>query len=213
MNLRTPTATVILGVAGMVLVAALGWLFLVGPVTGSLGDARGEGAALSERNATMTAQVRGLESQRDGLSKIRALADELGVMFPPTADQPRFFRTVAAAAFKAGIGPKDITTLSPTAPVAQMTGTPATVEERTAALAQSELAVQSVTITVETSYVQARDLLANLERMDRSLLVQSVSVSGDGEGGKVVVSISGSTFVAPPVPAPDLGPDSPKSGD
>lgn len=209
MSLRTPTATIVLGGAAMVLVAALGWLFLLGPVTSDLGDARAEATVAVERNATMTTRLRSLEAQRDGLSKTRAVADELSVMFPPTADQAGFFRLVADAAIAAGIGPKDITTLSPTAPVAEMTGTPATLAERKAALAQSELAVQRVTITVETSYARGREFLANLERMDRSLLVESVGVSGSGDGGTVVVSISGSTFVAPPLRAPELDPSAP----
>ncbi len=205
MNLKTPAATITLGLSVLVLTAGLGWLLLVGPATGALGDVRAKADQAAVLNTTMTDQLRRLEQQRDGLGAIRAQADELAVMFPPTADQPGFFETVTTAATRAGIGPKAITTLSPTAPVALTTGTPATAEDRATALAQAQLAVQTVTITVEASYAQAHDLLHNLERMDRSFLTASVAVNGDPTAGQLVVSITGSTFVAPPLPQPDLG--------
>lgn len=209
MNLRTPTATITLGCTLLALTAVLGWFLLVGPATSALGEVRTKADAAAALNTSMTGELRRLEEQRDGLREIQAEADELAVMFPPTADQPGFFATVTRAATRAGIGPKAITTLSPTAPVARTTGTPTTPEDRAAALAAAQVAVQTVTITVEASYAQAHDLLRNLERMDRSLLMVSVAVNGDPAAGQLVVSITGSTFVAPPLPEPDL--DSPTS--
>lgn len=200
--MRTPAATTALGVTTLLLTAALGWLLLVGPATSTLGEVRAKGAAAAAQSSGLARQLRTLEDQRDGLDEVRREADRLAVMFPPTADQPGFFAMVTEAAALAGIGPQQLTTLSPTAPVAQTSGTPATPEEQAAAAAEAELAVQTVTITVEASYDAVRDLLLNLERMDRSLLISSVNVNGDAGGGSLTVAIEGRTFVAPPLVVP-----------
>ncbi len=202
MSLRTPTATIVIGVLSLLVTAGLGWLLIVGPVTGTLADVRAEATAVQRTQQTMQIELDALERRRDDLPQIREVADQLARMFPSTADQPEFFRLVTAAAARAGIGPKAITSLSPTAPVAQTTGSSATPEERAASLAAADLAVQTVTITISASYPQARDLLNNLERMDRAFLLETVSLGGAGDA--LVVSITGKTFVAPPLTEPDL---------
>ncbi len=112
---------------------------------------------------------------------------------------------------EAGYAPGDITTLSPSAPTPLAPPAPAapapTGEEDGAAAeaapaVPADLAVQTVTMTLDGGYEQARRMLRGLERLDRAFLVRSVSVSGGSDSSSLTMSISGVTYVAPPVPAP-----------
>lgn len=228
MNLRSAQATVLLGTLALLVVVAGGWLVLVGPATGALGTTRTELVDTTDANRLLRTRLARLQAQRDDLGTVRDVAESLAVVAPPTADQPGFFALIDAAARAAGLRSDQVTTLSPTVPVALTAPAPPAGEQEaapdgaapatsataaTAATAAASaapapsLAVQSVTVAVEASYRQVRDLLAELERMERAFLVQSVALSGsEGEGG-LVVTITGSTFVAPPVALPVLDDD------
>lgn len=222
--LRTAKATIAAGVAVLLLVAAAGWLVLLGPATGTLGTAD---TALEDgrlANQQLGERLRELEAQREQMPDFRTDAGHLAVLFPPTADQPGFFDLIDAAARRAGIAPRAVTTLSPTAPQPVVEAPdPAAAEEAAeggeaaAPPPPPDLAVQTVTLTVEATYAQTLVFVAALERMDRSFLVTSLEVSADEEAGAVVTTVTGSTFVAPPVPFPDLGlledPAGPTAGD
>ncbi|WP_341243293.1 hypothetical protein, partial [uncultured Nocardioides sp.] len=71
------------------------------------------------------------------------------------------------------------------------------------------LAEQSVTLDVEADEPSLRLLLAELESMDRSFLVRSVTLTSSSEAGGAPAraSIQGSTFVAAPVERPRNGAD------
>lgn len=216
-RLRTVRATAAVGATAVALVLVLGWMVLVGPATGALGTAREELLDSQDGNRLLSARLARLEAQRQDLSAVTEVADELAVLFPPTADQPGFFRMVDRAAAAAGLAPRQVTTLSPTVPVIEATeateaaegGTEGSSEESTdgsrepaegtAPAPATAVAVQSVVVTVEGTYEQGQRLLAELERLDRSFLVQSVTVSGEEAR---TIAITGSTFVAPLVPRP-----------
>lgn len=214
-GLRSTQATLLLGTLALLVVVAGGWLVLVGPATGALGTTRAEVVDTTDANLLLRARLTRLQGQRDDLATITAVADELARVAPPTADQPGFFALIDLAARRAGVRPDQVTTLSPTAPVALAppgdaaageatgaAGAPATAP--TAPTAPAALAVQSVTVAVEASYDQVRELLAELEAMERAFLVHSVSLA-EGEGERTLrVTITGSTFVAPPVALPDV---------
>ena len=205
MNLRSATATLVLGSAGLVMVLVAGWLLLVGPVTGRIGETRVEVVDARDRNVLLGRQLAQLEDQARDLSGTRSVAEELDRLFPPTADQPGLFSALVGAAREAGYAPDDITTLSPTAPVPVLDGTPV---DPTAPADQSvdpttaELAVQAVTLSAEGSLEEAQRLLRALERLDRAFLVRSVSLTGSTEDSDVTLTLTGATFVAPPVLPP-----------
>ena len=150
-------------------------------------------------------------AKAEDLGDTRRAEERLAALFPPTADQPGFFEQVGAVAREAGYAPGDITTLSPSAPTPLAPPAPAapapTGEEDGAAAeaapaVPADLAVQTVTMTLDGGYEQARRMLRGLERLDRAFLVRSVSVSGGSDSSSLTMSISGVTYVAPPVPAP-----------
>ena len=195
MNLHTVTATRLLGALALLVVAAASWLLLVGPARGDLADVRQEVVDTADANALRTVQLRGLEQQADDLGAVDDAADDLATLFPPTADQPGFFTMVDAAAAAAGIAPGKVTALSPGLPTAPAEQDPATVR----------LTEQAVTIDVEADEVRLRALLRELESMERSFLVRSVTLTRSGEAGTATTraSIQGSAFVAAPLERPE----------
>lgn len=214
MDLGTPVATKVVGAIGLVAVAALGWTFAVGPETGRLADARAEVTAVQDQNSVLGVQLAGLVKQQEQLGTTRQTARELAREFPPTADQPGLFQLVTAAAVDAGIGAQGVTTLTPTPPVvgtadgtaAAPATTSTTSTGSTGATAPSagtpQLARQTVTVSVTGTYEETRQLLVNLEHMERAYLVTSVTLAGDATAGTFTTTITGDMFVMPPVKDP-----------
>lgn len=220
MDLATPGATKLVGSLSLLVVAGLGWLFVVGPETDALAQARAQVTTVRDQNAVLTSQLTVLEQQREGLAETRRDAHRLAALFPPTADQPGMFEEITAAAVDAGIGPQGVTTLTPTPPVlgtadaaAPAAGTaPETTTDPAAdpaadpgaapATGGQLLARQTVTVAVTGTYEETQRLLENLEHMRRAYLVTAVSLASGAEGGEFTTTITGDMFVMPPVVDP-----------
>lgn len=205
MNLRSVTATAVMGGLLLALLVTGGWLVLLGPATGDIGATRDAVASTEDRNQVLTAELAALQAQAADLSGTRSVARRLDHLFPPTADQPGLFEALVRAARAAGYGPDDLTSLSPTAPVPLIDGEPMGVASETGQVldpATADLAVQTVTLSAEGDYDQARGLLGALETLDRAFLVQAVELSAGQVADQLTLTVTGSTFVAPPVPAP-----------
>ena len=159
--------------------------------------------------ALLALQLGRLQAKAEDLGDTERAERRLAELFPPTADQPGFFEQIGEIAREAGYAPGDITTLSPSAPapLAAPAPPPSPTEDGPAAGAApaavpSDLAVQTVAMTLEGGYDEARRMLRGLERLDRAFLVRSVSLSAEGDSSNLTMSISGATYVAPPVPSP-----------
>lgn len=216
MNLNTVRATIALGVAALVAIVAAGWLLLIGPTAGDISDTRAEISDTEDRTSLLTLQLHSLESQADDLTITATAAERLAQIWPPTADQPGFFRAVNEAAVQSGFAPGDITALSPTAPILVGPDGLAIVEDAAATTdpaievdtTEAAYAIQTVTVSMEGTADEARAFLRRLERLPRAFLVQSVALTR-GEDAAVTLEISGTTYVAPPVGAPseDVDPE------
>ncbi|GAB2872191.1 hypothetical protein [Nocardioides pacificus] len=206
MNLRTPAATKVIGALGMLLIAGLGWVFVLGPEVTALSEVRAEVEAAHDQNDVLELQLVSLQRQAARLGDTEFAAESLAVLFPPTAAQPDLFASVTAAAVDAGIGAKGVTTLAPAPPVLGGADVAATGAADPAA-ATGDLARQVVTVSVEGTYAQTQQLLENLEQMPRAYLVTSVTLSGGAETAGYVTTVAGQMFVMPPVPAPEVGLD------
>lgn len=212
MNLRSASATALIGGLVLLVVAALSWTLLLGPATARVSEQREAAEAAADRSSLLSLQLTRLQAKAEDLGDTEEAEGRLAELFPPTADQSGFFEQVGKAALDAGYSPAEITSLSPSAPTplvppapeaapADATADPAAEASAPPAPA-SDLATQTVTMTLTGSYDEARRLLAGLERLDRAYLVRSVSLSGEAGSSTLTLSISGVTFVAPPVPAP-----------
>lgn len=202
MDLGTPTATKIIGGLSLLVVAALGWIFVVGPETSTLSDRRESIESTRDQNVLLAAQLAQLEQQREQLGATRRTAAALAEKFPPTADQPGMFEEITAAAVEAGIGADGVTALVPTPPSIGAAD-PAAPADPAAAAGGGLLARQTVTVSITGTYDQTQRLLENLEHMERAYLVRTVAVTGDPETGTYTTTVGGDMFVMPPVLDPE----------
>lgn len=200
MNLKTPRTTLVVGALLLTVLAVAGWFLVVGPKTAALAEVKTTIEETRAQNQLLAQQLATLREQADQIASTEGVADALARVFPGTADQPGLFRMVTDAAASAGIGPRDVTALSPTPPslgtldaAAGATPVPA---------AGATLARQSVTLSVEGSYAETTELLANLERMPRAYLVTSVSLGAGTGPDSYLTTVTGDMFVVPTIDPP-----------
>ncbi len=207
MNTTTPVATKVLGAGGLLLIAALGWMFVVGPQVSALSAARLEIEDTRSQNLSLDQQLASLEQQSMTLGETRRTARDLAAQFPPTADLPELFKTVTAAAVDAGIGARGVTTLAPSAPV--MEGSDPATGLPPSEGSEPTLARQTVSVSVTGTFHQTQQLLENLEQMTRAYLITSVALTGSEDSGIFLTAITGEMFLMPPLASPDRPDDSP----
>ncbi|WP_244928620.1 hypothetical protein [Nocardioides sp. W7] len=200
MRPRTPAGNKLVGAVALLLVAALGWLLVVGPRTDKLTETRAEVVMVQDRNDALGLELTRLRRQAEDLGATRKVARRLAEQLPPTADQPGLFTAVTAAAVDAGIGSDGVTTLSPSAPTLGGPDPETGAVSASPAAATNQLGRQEVTVSVAGSYDQTVRFLKNLEQMARAYLVTSVSLSG--QDGTYATTVLGSMFVIQPVPEP-----------
>jgi hypothetical protein len=211
MNLRSPGGTKILGALALLVVAAIGWVLALGPQTSAITDVRTQTADATSQNDVLRQQLAVLRTQEEQLPRSRAAARDLSESFPATADQPGLFQAVAEAVSDAGIDADKLTALTPTPPVVGGVDPAAGVALPTET-PTTGLATQLVTVTVEATYGQTSQLLANLEQMPRAYLITAISVAsaaeiesgtggtgGAGDGVQFSTTITGDMFVMPMV--------------
>lgn len=213
MNLRSAAATKALGALALVLIAGAGWLLVVGPKTTELTEVQEQTQTARDQNDLLLLQLTRLRQQAAALDETRKVAAALAAKFPPTADQPGMFAQVTSAAADAGIGPQDVTALTPTPPTVGGVD-PATGAAPTGS-APANLARQTVTVSVTGSYAETQKLLENLEGLPRAYLVASVQVGGGSDPSQFTTTVTGEMFVMPPAPDPDAAPPvpAPAAGD
>lgn len=200
MNLGTPGATKVLGGLGLILIAAAGWQLALGPETARVGEVQTQIVEARDQNALLGQQLLSLQRQAADLDRTRATAEALAEKFPPTADQPGLFEQVTRAATEAGIGPKDVTALTPTPPTIGVTDPAAGVQPE--AVSAGSLARQTVTVSVVGDYAATQNLLENLEGLSRAYLINSVTLASGESGGSFTTTITGDMFVMPPAEDP-----------
>lgn len=211
----SPATTVLVGSLVLLLVGAAGWMLLLGPLTSRVAEQREAAVTAADRTFVLTTQLAKLRAKAEDLTATVAAEEQLRALFPPTADQPGFFEQVGEVAREAGYAPSEITTLSPTAPQLAVPPAPApapvdpaaedadAAAEAAPAPPPADHAAQTVSLSLTGSYDEARRLLAGLESLDRAFLLRSISVAGEAGSSTLTVTLSGSTFVAPPLVAPD----------
>ncbi|WP_340537197.1 hypothetical protein [Nocardioides sp. GXZ039] len=203
MNLKSAPVTILLGSVALVLLVALGWMALISPALGAIGETGDARAAAQDRADSATAELTRLRGQQANLPKTEKQADRLNAMWPATADQPAFFGQVADAASAAGISLDDLTVLSPGVPalVGVDPNAPDTAAPKPEDASVSDIAAQEVTIGAKGDYESLAKFMAALEQMPRALLVSTATYEDDGGEGPVL-TVVGKTFVAPPLTPP-----------
>jgi hypothetical protein len=201
MNVSKPGVTKLVGGMALLVVVALGWVFVLSPRTSALAEVRQQIEDVRAQNDGLRQQINVLRAQEAALGDVRTTAQALAAKFPPTADQPRMFREITLAAAAAGIPAAKVTTLTPQAPI---TGRPGQVTgaQLPGASSTADLARQTVGMSVEGTLDQLQRLMRNLENMSRAYLVTSLTLGQGSEAGLYNATITGEMFVMPAAPDP-----------
>jgi hypothetical protein len=197
--------TYLIGGVAIVLLALLSWFFLVSPRISQASDIGENRAAVEAMNVSSATQITTLTNLKNGLVQERQVAASLAVKFPPTADQPTLFAQIVAAARKAGIPEKSITSLGPAAPVlgapssgAKLAGAGAAPTAPTNGVSPAkvteDLATMAVSFNAQGDFTQTVAMLHNLEDLPRSFLITQISLAS-ADKGQFTIAVQGNMYV------------------
>jgi Tfp pilus assembly protein PilO len=172
----------ILTAVGVIAVLAAGWFLLVSPQRSHATELQSQAASQQSANDGLRAQVAQLEAQKKGLPAQQKLLDEIAAKIPASPELPALIRQLSTAAESAGV---DLVTLAPTEPAAIGPATPVTTTTTTsstgtstpAAAPASSLMQIPVSVTVRGTYFNLTRFFANVEKLERAMLVPQFKVT------------------------------------
>lgn len=199
-----------LGILALLLAGV--YFLVISPRLNEASNIRGEVENAVAANAQTQQRIDNLKASEGRIEEMLPFANRLAGFFPPDANQKVLFRQIKDAGAASGIADLDITSVEPGPPAFGLTNAEGgaqatdTAEGAAAPTAANQIASQTLRITASASVSEGLDLLSRLERLDRSFLISSVSVTS-GENGSEV-SIEGLMFM---LPAP-VNPKDPDTG-
>ena len=206
--LKSPTSRWTAGAAGVCAVLlALTWFVLVGPKRAEAADLQEQAASARQANDAMQIRTAQLKTQFATLPQRQAELATLVEQLPPTADVPRFVRSLDALAESAGVR---LDGVSPGAgesldATSGATGTSGSAAAPSAGGSTSlEVIAVPMTIAVHGPYFKTVTFLKGLQSGDRAFLVTGVQVTVDSTG--VSLSIRGRVFALPGATSTLAGP-------
>lgn len=206
-----PKNTAILGVLSILVILVAGYFFVVSPIMAQRAAYLEEVAAAE--NALDMAQQQLFTAQRyeRDFPLIAAESEVVSGNFPQTADVESLNRAIIDAASKAGLAPEDVASISTSVP-SKMQGKESKKSKSSdseegaeggdskKSSAEPRMAQMTVTISVNGNINSVIAFLKNLGEMDRTILVNSASLSG--EDNQARASISAVSYMYGPIPNP-----------
>lgn len=201
--------TYLIGGAIILVLVLVSWFFLVSPRMAQADEIGVQRAQVADVNAKAQVEIAKLTTMKAGLGNERKRAAALAVKFPPTADQPVLFRQIVAAAVKAGIPEKNVTSLGPAAPVlggaTDGAKLPAAGTKTTGAAGAANLATMAVSFNAKGTYPQMIKMLTNLQDLPRSFLITQVNLSSPPKG-ESTLEVQGNMYMYKAIPDPEAKP-------
>lgn len=189
MNLSKTRLTLIFGILGIVALAGLLWLLVVGPRVAQAGSIQERADSMQTSNLQQLNRYNDLVSKARDFPKAAKQAEKLFASMPQEADLPEVITQITKAAEDAGIGPADIQVINTSVPVPVENA----AESGETGVA---LATMQVDMTVLGTPEELGAFLDNLQALDRSVLVQSTNLAAIPEGpGKSSLQVTGQLFV------------------
>jgi hypothetical protein len=197
--LKSPTSRWAAGAAGVcAALLALTWFVLVGPKRAEAADLQEQAASARQANDAMQIRTAQLKTQFATLPQRQAELATLVEQMPPTADVPRFVRSLDALAESAGVRLDGVTPGAGESldaqPGAAGTGGSAPAPSAGGGTSLQVIAVP-MTITVHGPYFKTVTFLKGLQSGQRAFLVTGVQVTVDQTG--VSLGIRGRVFAVP----------------
>ncbi len=220
---------VAIGVAAMIAVLAAGWFFVVAPQRAHARALQGQATAQRGATAALSSQLHMLQAQAKQLPAKQVELAGFARQIPSSAALPALIRSLSAATAAAGV---DLVTISPAAPAALVTAvapvpaaaasgapTDAAAAPKTGAPPPTTLAAPAagasglqtigLTLKLNGSYAQLEEFVADLEGMQRVLIINGYSlgpqVSCKGKC-KLDLELNAQVFTMPALAAPPAVP-------
>ncbi|AHY46753.1 Pilus assembly protein, PilO [Rubrobacter radiotolerans] len=154
----SPRVVLALGIAGLVLLALLAYLLLVGPLLGRLSERAQERDAKEAQLAQLDAQVRELERVRDNAGPLGQRLLELNKRVPSEPEVPTFVVQV-----------QEIATASGVTQIRIEPGTPGPPPQG------GPYSIVPITMTFEGTYEDLRDFLLRSNELARLVTINSIA--------------------------------------
>jgi Tfp pilus assembly protein PilO len=167
--------TVILGALAAIGVVALWWVFLYSPKGKDLNDARRQLSEATRQTQTLTAQLKQLQDLQQNNPKTEAELARFAAAIPAQPNQADFISGLNDIANQSGITWQSVTMQEPTAVTP---GAPASI---------------AVQITLQGGFFQTLDYLNRLEKLQRLVVVDSVTINSSKSGTSTTGPSSGLT--------------------
>ncbi|MCA1822801.1 MAG: type 4a pilus biogenesis protein PilO [Frankia sp.] len=205
---------ILLTVLVIVAILAAGWFLLVTPKKNDVARVRAEVTTQEQANRVLQSDIQRLREQAKGLPAQQARLAEIIRRIPGNPALPALIRAMSDAAGAAGV---DLVSLAPgpavlvaapaapvVAPTAGAVGLGGSPTAGGLALAQIP-----VSFVVTGGYFQIEQFFSNVEALQRSMIVGSVTLAPGGTSGSanalrtaLTASVGGRVFMTAAAPAP-----------
>lgn len=189
MSMRLRFVLVALGIVALV---AIWYLAIFKPNRTKLADLREQVQATEQEISSLQTQLARLQQLQREEPRLRAELARFGDAIPPDPRVPDFILQVQDAANLSGI---DFLAITPSVPAANPSGA----------------GVQNIGVSVTTTgtFFEVEDFIFRLERLQRTVKVNSFSVSGEGtlnlSLSMQMFTLAAAAPAPPPAPAPTQG--------
>lgn len=195
----------ILTAIGVLAVFVAGWFLLVSPQRSNAADLRSQAGTQESTNNGLRARVAQLEAQKKGLPAQQRILADIAEKIPASPELPALIRQLSTAAEAAGVdlvtlapaAPTSVTASAPTAAASTAGPTAGTTAGSTASAATDAAAAGSgttapttttatsatplyqipVSVTVRGTYFNLDRFFANVEKLERAMLVPTFAIS------------------------------------
>jgi Tfp pilus assembly protein PilO len=182
---------VAIAAVAIVAILAAGWFFVVAPQHTKADALHVESATQRAGTASLHTQLSILQAQSKQLPAKQAELAKFGKQIPNNAELPTLIRSLSVAASTAGV---DMVSIAPSAPTAQAPVAPAVATTPAAPVAgqaaprtlaapsPTTSTLQSIGLTIKLTgtYAQLEQFVANLEGLQRVLLVNAYNLTSGG---------------------------------
>lgn len=194
LRLGKVAAVAVAAAIGLIAFAGIIWVAVLSPRLSETTALDSQAADLQLAQLSLLRKERDLQDLARELPSAAQQAQKVFARMPQSAQQPRLLRQLTQAATDAGIDARKVTAINTEVP---------TAIEGAGGNSGVALATMTVTMTVAGTQEEVQAFLANLEGLERSLLITSVNLDQTVETREWTMSVTGTLFVLQS-PLPDL---------
>lgn len=213
-------STLLLGALGLLVIAVVGWMFVLSPRFGHISDIKAQADQLQQQNASTQATISTIQQEKSTISSEIAYAADLSSRFPADSGEQDLFNEIRAAAAAAGISENNVTAVTSGAPtvvgttgnvtLAPSSGSSTSPTTPTAPGASGQVATMTIMITAQAQPPALLRFLKNLEGIHRALLVNTSSIgytspvnsNTNATGSGPTLNVNGTLFLMPALTPP-----------